>query len=119
VLEEDLPFDVRIRCLNHALRSETLSIRCHRENLRAALFREGYRQFLDYVEGDPAGGWRVHMFMSDADALALVPSMTTGHVGRGDPISFDPSAFVERRLSCIEKCDRLTRRYDWLEDDLP
>jgi hypothetical protein len=119
LLEEDLPFDVRIRCLGHALRAELLSIRCNRQNLRVALFREGHRQFLDYVEGDPSGGWRSHLFLSDADALALVPSMTIGHVGRGDPIAFDPTTFIERRLSRIEKCYRLTARYDWLDDDLP
>jgi len=119
ILEEDLDFDVRIRCLGRALRAELLSIRCHRENLRVALFARGHRQFLDYVESDPVGGWRIHLFVGDADALALVASITTGHVGPGDPISLDPRAFIERRLSCIEKCYRLTGRYDWLDDDLP
>jgi len=119
VLEEDLAFDVLIRCLNHALRAELLSIRCHRENLRVALFRMGHQQFLDYVEADPAGGWLIHLFLIDADAIVLLPTITTGNVGPGDPIAFDPRAFIERRLSSIEKCYRLTRRYDWHDDDLP
>jgi hypothetical protein len=119
ILAEDLPFDVRIRCLNHALRAETLRIRCFRQNLRVALFAESYRQFLDYVESDPSGGWRIHLFLGDADAIALVPSITTGDVRRGDPIRLDPEAFMERRLARIEKCYRLTARYDWLDDDLP
>jgi len=119
VLEEDLAFDVRVRCLNHALRAEILSIRCHRANLRAALFRERHRQFLDYVEGDPGGRWRIHLFLGDEDAIVLLPKITTGYVGCGDPVAFDPRAFIERRLSCIEKCYRLTGRYDWREDDLP
>jgi hypothetical protein len=119
ILEEHLPFDVRIRCLGHALRAELLIVRCHRQNLRVALSQEGYREFLDYVEGDPSGGWRIHLFLRDADAIALVPSITTGDVGLGNPIGFDPQVFIERRLSCIEKCYRLTARYDWLDDDLP
>jgi hypothetical protein len=119
VLEEDLPFDVRVRCLNHALRAETLHIRCHRQDLRVALFQEGYRHFLDYVERDPVGGWRVHLFLTDADAMVLLPTITTGYVGLGDPIGFDPQAFIERRLASIEKCYRLTARYDWCDDDFP
>jgi hypothetical protein len=119
ILEEDLPFDARIRCLGHALRAELFIVRCHRENLRTALLREEHRQFLDYTEGDPVGGWRIHFFLSDVDAMLLIPTFTTGHVGQGDPIGIDPRAFIERRLSCVEKCYRLTGRYDWLDDDLP
>ena len=119
VLEEDLAFDVRVRCLSHALRAETLGIRCHRENLRVALLGKGHRQFLDFVEADPVGGWRIHLFLGDANAAALVPTIITGYVGCGDPVAVDPRAFIERRLSCIEKCYRITGRYDWLDDDLP
>jgi hypothetical protein len=119
VLEEDLAFDVRIRCLNHALRAELLSIRCYRANLRMVLLGKGHQQFLDFVEADPVGGWRIHLFLGDEDAIVLVPTITMGYVGFGDPVAFDPRAFIERRLSCIEKCYRLTGRYDWREDDLP
>jgi hypothetical protein len=119
ILDEDLALDLRVGCLCHALRGELLSVGCHRHCLRLALRREGHCQFLDHVEADPTGGWRIHLFLIDADAIPLVASITEGRVGRGDPVSFDPPAFIERRVTRLEKFRRLTGRCSWLDDDLP
>jgi hypothetical protein len=118
VLDEDLSFEVRIRCLSHALRGELLSVGCHRHSLRLGLVRHGLRQFLDYVEGDPAGGWRIHLFLFDASAISIVPLITEGDVGPGDPVHFDPKQFVQRRLERLGILRRLTGGCDWLDDDI-
>src|ERR1700692_3112203 len=55
MLDEDLSFEVRIRCLHHALRGELLNVGCYRHGLRLGLVRHGHHQFLDYVEGVPSG----------------------------------------------------------------
>jgi hypothetical protein len=115
--DENLPVDARNRCLGHALRCEELLIRCHRFNLCQGLAEAGHRRFFDLVEADPAGGWRVHLFLADDAAIGLVVSITDGMVGPGDPVRFDPKALVERRLQRLNKSDRLTSRYPWCDDD--
>ena len=119
VLDEDLSFEVRIRCLNHALRGELLSVGCYRHGLRLGLVRHGHSQFLDYVEGDPSGGWRIHLFLCDASAISIIPLITEGDVGPGDPVRFDPRQFVQRRLERLGILRRLADRRGWLDDDMP
>ena len=64
--------------------------------------------------------WLAHPpVFGDTDAIPLVASITDGQVGRGNPVSFDPHAFIERRLRRFEYFHRLTGRHDWLEDDFP
>jgi hypothetical protein len=119
VLDEDLSFGVRIRCLNHALRGELLSVGCYRHGLRLGLVRHGHSQFLDYVEGDPAGGWRIHLFLRDAGAISIIALFTEGDMGPGDPVHFDPRQFVQRRLERLGILGRLTDGRGWFDDDMP
>ena len=60
--------------------------------------QHGYRCFLDRMEPDPEGGWRLHFFVADDAALALLDELTEGDVGPGDPVSFDPGRFVLERI---------------------
>jgi hypothetical protein len=65
-----------------------------RDRLRQGLVKHGYRCFLDRMEPDPDGGWRLHFFVPDDAALPLLDELTEGTVGHGDPMSFDPEEFV-------------------------
>jgi len=115
--DENLAPDARHRCLGHALRCEELLIRCHRFNIRQRLIEAGHHQFLDLVEADPAGGWRIHLFLADDAVVGLMQEITDGVIGTGDPVRYDPKAFVERRLQRLKKSDRLMSRYPWCDDD--
>ena len=54
--------------------------------------------FLDRMEPDPAGGWRLHFFMADDAALPLLDELTEGAFGLGDPANLDPEKFVSERI---------------------
>jgi hypothetical protein len=51
------------------------AIHDHRDRLRQGLVRHGYRCFLDRMEPDPEGGWRLHFFVSDDAALPLLDEL--------------------------------------------
>jgi len=115
--DQDLALEARHRCLGHALRCEALLIRCHRSILRQGLAEAGHHRFLDRLEADPVGGWRVHLFLADKAAIEVMPEITDGVVGPGDPVNFNPDPFIERRLQRLKKSHRLVTRYPWWEDD--
>src|SRR4051794_17944591 len=77
-LERDLDPDVRMKCLGTALRCEELCVRSYRLVLRCGLIDAGHRQFLDRLEGEAHGGWRIHLFLPNEDAVRSVPSITIG-----------------------------------------
>jgi hypothetical protein len=118
-LDDDLPLRTRLSCLGHAYRAELISVGCYRMAIRRGLWEHGYRQFLDRPEGARAGGWCIHLFLIEEGAARLLPQITTGTVGPGDPVNLDPRWFVEWRLRQIEQQHRLTGRCDWQNDDLP
>ena len=101
MLNDDLPLRTRLRCLGHALRGEMLRVGCHRMAIRNGLWNHGCQEFLDRAEGSPGGGWRVHIFFTDDVGTRLLPQVTTGTVGPGDPVNFDSRWFVEWRLRQI------------------
>jgi len=115
----DMDADGHARCLEHALRCEELLVRCHRLNLRQALHGQGCSTFLDRVEGIIGDRWRIHLFLADEAVGQMLPALTVGEVGTGDPSTFDPRQFVERRIERVKNTHRLTGRYEWLGDDLP
>jgi hypothetical protein len=80
-----LSVETNSRCLNNAVRCEELLVRCHRSNLRQGLHNHGHYEFLDRVEGVLGGDWRIHLFVADEAAMRLVPQITDGMVGPGDP----------------------------------
>lgn len=106
-------------CLGHALRCDELLVRCHRLNLRQGLLGRGCSTFIDRVEGRIGVGWRIHLFLADEAAGQMLAALTGGEVGAGDPSTFDPKLFVERRTERVKNKHRLTGRYEWLDDDLP
>ena len=70
----------------------------YRQRLRRGLIAQGHDQFLDHVEPDPAGGWRLHLFVADNAAMLLLDRITEGRCGAGDPASFNPEEFVQKQL---------------------
>jgi len=70
----------------------------YRDRIGQQLIEHGYRCFLDRMESDPVGGWRLHIFPVDDAALALLDRLTEGAFGPGDPASFNPERFVSARL---------------------
>ena len=118
-MDEQLTLDKRNRRRDKEIKGEEMLIRCHRAMLSKGLNNKGNRKLFDRAEGEPGGGWRIHLFLVNADALAILPLITAGHVGPGDPLSFDRRQFVEWRLRCTELCHRRTGRWEWVGDDFP
>jgi hypothetical protein len=117
--DDDLPPGTRFRCLERAIWGETLSVGCYRMVIRLGLWDHGYDRFLDRVEGIGDEGWRIHLFLADGAAIGLLPQITNGAVGPGDPINLEPRRFVEWRLRSISKHHQRTGRWNWQDDDLP
>jgi hypothetical protein len=69
-----------------------------RHQLCQELVGHGCRHFLHRMECDPAGGWRLHIFVADDAALTVLDQLTDGACGPGDPANFDPEKFVSARL---------------------
>lgn len=116
ILDADMPDVLRFTCLGYALRAETLAAGCRQIALREGLRRRGYRQVLDRLEGDPAGTWRIHLFLPATEAIDLLPELTDGTIGPGDPLAFDPAAFMSRSVQRIALVHRRTGRHSWFDE---
>jgi hypothetical protein len=81
-----------------ARRAEKCAVYAYRDHIRGELVRDGHHRFLHHLEPDPEGGWRLHLFVTDDLALALLDQITEGQCGTGDPVSFDPEEFVRGQL---------------------
>jgi hypothetical protein len=81
-----------------ARRADDRAAEACRDRIRRALVEHGHHQFLHYLEPDPAGGWRLHLFVADDHALLLVDEFTDARIVAGAPASFDPEEFVMQRL---------------------
>jgi hypothetical protein len=79
-------------------RSDRQAVYNYRQRLRNELITHGHRQFLDHVEPDPDGGWRLHFFVADDGAMSLLDVIAGGRCGSGDPASFNPDEFVQEQL---------------------
>jgi hypothetical protein len=73
----------------------------YRDRLCQELVEHGCRRFLDRMESDPAGGWRLHFFLSDETALTLLDELTEGAFGPGDAVSFNARRFVAERIHLV------------------
>ena len=116
ILEQDLPDDLRFACLGHALRAETLAAGCRRIALREGLRQYGHQQVLDRLEGDPAGTWRLHLFLPAREAIDVLPVLTDGRISPGDPLAFDPEAYVTCSVQRIALLQQRTGRYSWSDE---
>lgn len=81
-----------------ARRADRRAVYDYRQRLRCELVKHGHRQFLDRVEPDPAGGWRLHLFVADDAARLLLDRITEGRCGPGDPVHLNPEEFVLTQL---------------------
>ena len=115
ILEEEMPCDLRFTCLGHALQAETLAAGCRRTALRAGLWQRGYHQVLDRLEGEPAGTWRIHLFLPTREAIDVLSELTDGRISPGDPLAFDPEPFVTRGVQRIARLHQRAGRHVWFE----
>jgi hypothetical protein len=79
-----------------ARRVETLAAQAYRDRLLGGLMEQGYR-FLRYLEPDPEGGRRLHIFVFDDAAVACLDRLSECEAG--DPATFDPEEFIRERLT--------------------
>jgi hypothetical protein len=89
-----------------ARRAEKRAAYACRDRLRRALTDDGH-PFLDCLEADPDGGWRLHIFVADDSAAALLDTVTQDTCGPGDPVTLDPEEFISeqlRRFQCADEC---------------
>jgi hypothetical protein len=88
-----------------ALRAEKRAAYACRDRLRRELTDHSH-PLSDCLEADPDGGWRLHIFVADEAAVALLDTITQDACGPGDPVTLDPEEFISeqlRRLQCADK----------------
>ncbi len=83
--------------------ADRLAVDTYRKRLHLELVAHGHRLFLDHLEPDPDGGWRLHIFVADDHALSIVANFSEGRFGPGDPVDFDPEEFVTDHLNSMER----------------
>jgi len=81
-----------------ARRAESRAAYACRDRIRRELVDHGQHRFLHHMEPDPAGGWRLHLFVADDTALTILDQLADEVCSQGDPVSFDPEEFVAGRL---------------------
>jgi hypothetical protein len=82
-----------------ARRAEKRAVYAYWDHIRGELVRHGHHRFLHHLERDPEDGWRLHVFVADDLALALLDRITDRRCRVGEPVSFDPEGFVREQLS--------------------
>jgi hypothetical protein len=85
-----------------ARRAERLAVNAYRHQMRRQLIEHCHRRFLDHLEPDPEGGWRLHFFLADDAAMSLLIEASVGECGPGDPVVFDPKEFVAESLGGLK-----------------
>jgi hypothetical protein len=78
------------------------AVDAYRQRLRRELVAHGHRLFLDHLEPDPEGGWRLHIFVADDHGLSIVANIAGGQYAAGEPVEFDPEEFVTDHLNGLE-----------------
>jgi hypothetical protein len=89
-----------------ARRAEKRGVYDLRDRLRRVLTQHRHR-FIDHQEPDPEGGWRIHIFVLDEDALLLLDGIDGRRCEPGDPVDFAAEEFLIERLPEL----------DWSEPD--
>jgi hypothetical protein len=88
-----------------ARRGEHLAVDTFRQRLYQELVAHGHRRFLDHLEPDPEGGWRLHIFVADDHALSITANIAEGRLGPGDPVELGPGEFVGDYINRLESLD--------------
>ncbi len=89
-----------------AWRAEKRAAYAYRDRLHRELINHGHPS-LDSLEADPDGGWRLHIFVADEAAVALLDTISQDAGGPGDPVTLDPEDFISERphrLQCADEC---------------
>ena len=84
-----------------ARRAEKRVLYEFRDRLRRVLIQHRHR-FIDCQEPDPEGGWRLHIFVLDEDALPLLDGIDGRRCEVRRSGDFDPEQFVIERLRELE-----------------
>jgi hypothetical protein len=84
-----------------ARRAEKRAAYACRDRLRRELTDHSH-SFLDCLEADPDGGWRLHVFVADEAAVALLDTISQYACGPGDPVSLDPEEFISEQLRRLQ-----------------
>jgi hypothetical protein len=84
-----------------ARRAEKRAAYACRDRLRRELTDHGH-PFLDRLEADPDGGWRLHILVADEAAVALLDTISQDACGPGDPVTFDPEEFISEKLRRLQ-----------------
>ena len=79
-------------------RAESRAAYEYRDRLRRLLVEHGHHRFLHHLEPDPEGGWRLHIFLSEDAAAALLDELIEDACGPGDAVSFNAKKFVLERI---------------------
>jgi hypothetical protein len=87
-----------------ARRAEQRAAETYRDGLHRQLVQHGHHRFLHRLETDADGGWRLHLFLADKDAVAFLKELTNGACGPGDPVTLNAEEFVHEHIA--ELADR-------------
>ena len=68
-----------------------------RDTIRRKLAKRRHR-YRHHLEDDPEGGYRLHFFLANNQALPFLDEIASGPCGPGDPVMFDPEEFLRDRL---------------------
>jgi hypothetical protein len=88
-----------------ARRANRRAADAYRDQIRSQLAEHGHCRFLDHLEPDPDGGWRLHIFVADEPAMSPLADISDGRCGPGDPVNFDPEEFVSEHVGRMERSD--------------
>jgi hypothetical protein len=84
-----------------ARRAEKRAAYACRDQLRHELTDHSH-SFLDSLEADPDGGWRLHIFLADEAVVALLDTISQDACGPGDPVTLDPEEFISEQLRRLQ-----------------
>jgi hypothetical protein len=87
-----------------ARRADKLLAYACRDRLRRELADHSH-PLSDCLEADSDGGWRLHIFVADEAALALLDTITQDACGPGDPVTLDPEEFISDQLGRLQYAD--------------
>ena len=81
----------------HARRAERRAVQAVQDEIRRALSERNFHH-LHHLEQDGEGGWRLHLFLADDEAVWFLNKIAEGATGPGHPVTLDPDQFLRDRL---------------------
>jgi hypothetical protein len=81
----------------HARLAARRAVQAVQDEIRRALNDRSFNH-CHHLEEDREGGWRLHLFLVDDEAVQFLEEIEKGAIGPGDPVAFDPDQFLRERL---------------------